>query len=683
MRSVDASVEACRSLIVGAVVGKPYASDLSQLVGTYQWAMQADVQALYCFVDDAQGRSLIAVGSGGSFTAAEMARRLHERLGNQASTMTPLHLLWAPESARNAAVLLLSAAGRNPDILTAFKVAATSEPPHLLALCTASDTPLARLGAEYTDTAHVLEVSTPSGKDGFLATNSLVATLIFLIRAYERLTDAWSPLPPNLIDLVLPRRLETQLYDRQTWVVLHGGWSGPAAIDIESKCTEAALVDVQIADYRNFAHGRHYWLASRPSATGVVALVGPDEQAMADRTLRLLPSDVPVLRLETKVAGPVGGLALVLEGLGLVGELGIARGQDPGRPSIPAFGRRLYHLGFTRTATPDSTDEQAAIRRKEVSASSQLKNAARRGWLRAYRTFRRRLERARFGAVVFDYDGTLCGSDERFTGPTAAVGTELARLLKAGMVIGVATGRGKSVRLDLQRLLGRELDTSGLLVGYYNGAEIAQLDDATTPTKLAPLDDSLVPLLRALHDHVRFSAIASVEQSGPRQLTISPRERHFRGETRALLIDLTSKAGAKALCVSDERSQTQSVRLVESGHSLDLLAPGVSKLCLVEAARALAHRRGLPQEALCIGDRGQWPGNDAALLSTPYSLSADAVSPDPTTCWNLAPAGSRGVQATLAYLAALDVGPDGARFRPSRERSRARRRPPSVGMAGQ
>src|SRR5262249_53339365 len=93
---------------------------------------------------------------------------------------------------------------------------------------------------------------------------------------------------------------------------------------------------------------------------------------------------------------------------------------------------------------------------------------------------------------------------------------------------------------------------------------------------------------------------------------------------------------------------------VESSHSLDVLAPGVSKQLVVEACKSAAAMRGNPVDALCIGDRGRWPGNDYVLLSNPYSLSVDTVSPDPDTCWNIAPAGCRGVQATLAYLRAIN-----------------------------
>ena len=95
---------------------------------------------------------------------------------------------------------------------------------------------------------------------------------------------------------------------------------------------------------------------------------------------------------------------------------------------------------------------------------------------------------------------------------------------------------------------------------------------------------------------------------------------------------------------------------VRSGHSIDILAPGVSKLALVEAVSALSYGND-SGTVLCMGDRGRWPGNDYALLREAHALSVHEVSPDPNTCWNISPAGYRGVQAALYYLERLTMSP--------------------------
>ena len=86
-------------------------------------------------------------------------------------------------------------------------------------------------------------------------------------------------------------------------------------------------------------------------------------------------------------------------------------------------------------------------------------------WKEAYMNFIENLEKTRFRAVVFDYDGTLCEPEKRFQGPSRNIIDELIRILNAGIGIGIATGRGKSGRNDLQRGIPQEL-WDNVLIGY-------------------------------------------------------------------------------------------------------------------------------------------------------------------------------------------------------------------------
>jgi hypothetical protein len=101
------------------------------------------------------------------------------------------------------------------------------------------------------------------------------------------------------------------------------------------------------------------------------------------------------------------------------------------------------------------------------------------------------------------------------------------------------------------------------------------------------------------------------------------------------------------------------IQILESSHSVDVLAPNVTKLSLTKKVDAQVSENGFVAQSLCIGDKGKWPGNDFALLSGQYSLSSDTVSWDPNTCWNLAPLGHRCVQATSDYLKSLEFGEKG------------------------
>jgi hypothetical protein len=133
------------------------------------------------------------------------------------------------------------------------------------------NSPLARASREYSNLDR-FEFRPPAGKDGFLATNSLLATAILVARGYHSPNDASSELPETLADVAYGgqtaedylswlEEASAPLWRRETLVVLYGPSTQAAAVDLESKFTEAALGQVQLADYRNFAHGRHHWLA--------------------------------------------------------------------------------------------------------------------------------------------------------------------------------------------------------------------------------------------------------------------------------------------------------------------------------------------------------------------------------------------------------------------------------------
>lgn len=630
-------------------MGRPYEAELGWLDQTYSWACQVPIDMLRDFVRECCGLPLIVVGSGGSLTAARFAARLHQDAGNFAKAVTPLDLAASP--VRDGGVLLLTAAGRNADIQSAFRLAATLEPRQLMAVCLQTGTPLARIARSYRF-AGLQELCLPSGKDGFLATNSLLAFVTVLCRAYSDFATGQALLPaalPSLKDLLSwAQSSAAPLLDRDTWVVLHAGWGEPAALDCESKFTEAALGHVQVADYRNFAHGRHHWVAKRGERTAVVALSTPDEEEAAERTLCLLPRGLPQLQIDTERRGSAGGLELLVRMLHIVGAVGRARGIDPGRPGVPEFGRRLYHLRLRSweptqaVRSPMSAHETAAIARKcDVARLDRLTMQEVRFWRRAYRTYVGRLRTTPFGAVVLDYDGTLCDPKERFTGPSEEIGKRLVALLRGGLVVGIATGRGKSARESLAKTIPAKY-WERVLIGYYSGSDVGSLGNSHHPDKQRPAHPALSRLVRLLEGHPGLTGLVQFD-CRPEQVGICLLDAGGRGKVAAIVQDVLARVGEAG------------VRCLESSHSLDLLAPGVTKRSLVLACGEAAGMLGRPKAALCIGDRGRWPGNDFDLLTGHYSLSVDTVSPDPQSCWNLAASGHRGVQATLEYLTRLTV----------------------------
>jgi len=182
-----------------------------------------------------------------------------------------------------------------------------------------------------------------------------------------------------------------------------------------------------------------------------------------------------------------------------------------------------------------------------------------------------------------------------------------------------------------------------VIVGYYNGADVAALDDEERPDGTRAAGEMLAPLAEALRSQPELVEIA--KQSDRRhQITLEPRRAVPENRLWDIANQVVQLHDATGVCV------------VRSSHSIDILAPGVSKRHVLTRVADLCRSGSDEVRILKIGDRGRWPGNDFVLLREPYSLSVDEVSVDPASCWNLAPRGQRGVQATLAYCGALHTG---------------------------
>lgn len=623
-------------------MGKPFKVELAGLAQTYKWALQLSSQKLADLVGP-PGLPLYVVGSGGSLSAAHLVADLYETtFGAPARVETPLGLSRALRSLRAFDVLILSAGGANRDILGACRRAIEFEPRHLSVLCATVGSPLARIARAY-DGAAVVEFELPTGRDGFLATNSLLATAVLATRAFGGAT----------IERLLPATLQKLakgcqgtrtgvasdlFFERETLLVLHGDQTRAGAIDLESKLTEAALARVQLADYRNFAHGRHHWLAKRPHESAVLAFETPFDRKLAERTLALLPSEVPMLRICVPYEqSAVASLASLVSVFNVVDQFGDARHVDPGRPGVPPFGRRIYNLNAFPSRRSSPKEALTGAVRRKLNAIGVPHNPLLERRLRAALAEQvGGLAQPRFRALVLDYDGTICDSEHRYDVPPAKIVRPLEELLTRDVFIGIATGRGRSVRDALRRCFSRK-HWARVTIGYYNCGEIATLADDQIPRKTTSAGKNLKAAAEALSADVSIGALCEVE---PRHCQITVKARVGTPMAELGLWSLVHE--------SIRRAGVTDVAVVSSSHSVDLIPHQCSKLDLLPRLPAVG-----PGEILCIGDRGRWPGNDWQLLNHNWSLSVDEVSSAIDRGWNVAPPGRRGAGALEYYLSRL------------------------------
>ena len=644
-------------------MGKPFEEELKVLPETYLWAMSQPIDGLIRAVTRSFSGPLLAVGSGGSYTACHFARNLHETFAQHpAIALTPLQAVDGRTPSSRMSVLVPTAGGNNPDVVAAVRLLTEQEPRSVLVVCGDSESKVAALASRY-EMIDFVTFLLPAGKDGFLATNSLLAFSVLLTRAYAEVAGQPSLLPKNLKKLLNETRggrknshkEYQELLGRDTLVVLHGPSTCAAAVDIESKFTEAALGTIQFADFRQFAHGRHHWIAKNPLTTAILSLESADDDEIASQTLSLLPESLPVKRISLSQKGPIADLAGIIEGFYLADAAGRVRGIDPGRPGVPSFGRRLYHTNAFRRSRGESAIPNWKIRPIERKASHSIESLIREDrlsfWLSALDNVVHQLLETRFQGVVVDYDGTLCHEDRRADPLPSDIASALTGLLERGSILGVATGRGKSVRERLRESLPK-MYWPQVVVGYYNGADLLALNDPQLPDGTDAAGDELAEFARAFQaDGLLKSANITLRR---RQITLN--------QLRGLSL--------QSLCEHAEAIANQlapnTVRVMRSGHSVDIVPQSVTKLSVVQRVQQLVGQDNAP--ILRIGDRGRWPGNDGQLLASPFGLSSHEVSSDSSSCWNLAPPGHRGHQATLGYLKQLLINKRGIRFQLRPER---------------
>lgn len=623
-----------------------YEIELQQLADTYRTAMAADVSFLKAAIAGASESSVIGVGSGGSFTVASLLCNLHEAYtGRVSRPSTPLEIICNPTLAASSPVFLISAEGKNPDIIEAMRRARRHSARAVHVVTNRAGSPLVEHIQQLTDVrTHIFELEK---KDGYLATNSLLLDAVLFARAYGELNQTNDHLPSELCDLYIgdlsigswvsqSRSFVEQCVSRRAITVIYSPLLKPIAADLESKLSEAALLHSQFADFRSYAHGRHLWLSNRPEDCAVLALNEPSLGNLWASMSDLFPPQIPTLAMNLAGSAPRDLIAGLVAQMYLVSAIANCASVDPGRPEVAQFGRDLYYIKL-EDLIPVPTDDLNGVEESKYDVigarwPSQRNQPAMR---RAKDEFIGTLEKQRFRAVVFDYDGTLSASQRNNDmPPPKAVLDHLERLVRSGVVVGIASGRGGSVQECLKDCLPGDV-LAGIQLGLYNGGAVA--DAATLPEKAQETSEFLSHVTRIVGRLKTLGVpIQEYKATHPYQVSVRFREGLPTDNMWFVVADALRQAGLDP------------ATMVKSKHSVDILAPGVTKSRLV--AHIIQSFKIDPYEVLTLGDQGAWPGNDAALLEHRFSLSVDVPARRIDRGWKLAPSHTRDVDATLWYL---------------------------------
>ena len=630
-------------------MGKKFSEEVQYIPEAIAWAFKQEVKLLARALGGLSGKSLLAIGSGGSSTAAAFLAQTHEISFRQiARSATPGEFLSRQASFENSGAVLISAEGKNLDILAAAKRVATLEIPSI-ALVLNDPSPLGHLCRDNSSIT-VVPFPMPWVKDGYLATNSLIAMMVLIARAYQiEGIECINSIDCNWLSerrsLLTSQGLAEHMACHSSLAVLYGTVGKIGAIDIESKLSEAAFGTCELTDYRQFAHGRHLQLGTPGNTPCFLAFHCSQDVHLSEATLALFPPNIPVIKLELPDDPTAASIMSVIDAMLVTDILGAARNRDPGQPVVSTAGRAMHNLNVQEHLTVP-TSLPAPMWRKFSNENASNANVS--IWREAALAFSERIANARIKALVCDFDGTFCNTDLRFDGLDERLIPVLEGLIRNGIMIGFATGRGDSLYRDLREKLSPDT-WPNILIGYYSGSLIEPLANNLFNE---PVTD---PRFQALEQWLTSSVLTTRED-----VSLNKRAGQF-----SIRLGLGSNKNRISAAIRHwlHKESLHEWRVFCSGHSIDVLNENAGKERVINA---IASRIGCDPiaEILRIGDSGDFDGNDFELLNDGLGLSVDCVSPCQPGCWNLLPIGLRGVVGTLYYLQALELVESAFQFSP-------------------
>ncbi|MES2451930.1 MAG: hypothetical protein V4610_15315 [Pseudomonadota bacterium] len=611
---------------------------------TLEMIASFDPAAIATSLTRGAGRHALAIGSGGSVVAAEYFVRCRDSLGlGSTSVATPMQAVVDHHPLDTTQVWLFSAGGDNPDVSAATRAVADRGCKDINLVTRNPDGAAAGIARRFNGAVHVVPVA--DVKDGYLATHSLLsmttALLLASVMASREPVSLSAPLGrvagrlTASRDSVERRRLVerwTGLRTSDTFVIVADPLLRPVASLLDTSLWEASLCPVQTTDFRNLAHGRHAWFHHRVEDTVLLALTGRTSRATWSAIDNVLPDGLRRTKTDYGSCGRLENLFGLIDGLAVIEAIGEVLGIDPGKPGIGEFGRVIYD---DRSLERLADELPVRVRHKRAAiAKADAAHPEEPSLSSIGRERLRALKAADIGGAVFDYDGTIVTTNGRYEVPDQPIVAELIRLHRAGVKLGIATGRGGSAGEDLRRILPAEI-LSSIVIGYYNGGYLrtADVDITLDPPAQNPAIAATASWLDGRNDLF----IEKDFKAGPVQIGIDMDHLHH---PYRFVFDLAS-------CPQIASGE---VRISASGHSFDIIPSTSSKTAVVDAVRQAA-RPGTA--VLCFGDSGSASGNDHALLSHPHGISVGEVCGAPDGCWSLFGGLITGPEALLRTLSAL------------------------------
>ena len=314
---------------------------LTSIPDELAWVAKQDVSKLRSFLLDNTQIPYITCGMGGAFSTCVYSSLLYGTYNGLGRAVTCYNLnSISDETLLNCKVLINSAGGRNDDVVqVADRLLHLHHPK--AANFTIFDNPnnkvkekIAKLNPEHS--INLQGDNLIKGKGAFVNINEAISAFSLYYKAFTGKTDFLN-LDFNKTYTYCSNAGKTKvpsLGQIKHFVVLYGSYGEPVAYDFESKMVESGFASVQLADYRNFTHGRFSFVGNNvctPTTVrkngdmAVIMLVSPREKETVKdyreianegkfkNSNQVLPDWSPIITIETEHDSPLASIDLLYQ----------------------------------------------------------------------------------------------------------------------------------------------------------------------------------------------------------------------------------------------------------------------------------------------------------------------------------------------------------------------------------
>src|SRR5258708_16044786 len=102
--------------------------------------------------------------------------------------------------------------------------------------------------------------------------------------------------------------------------------------------------------------------------------------------------------------------------MSLIDYYGKKQENDAGKPGVAEYGSKIYDLRYERLISNEqpSPEDTAIIRKAKVNSIAELSKTSHHERRHSYIQFTTKITGAKYGCLIFDYDGTMCSYTNRF-----------------------------------------------------------------------------------------------------------------------------------------------------------------------------------------------------------------------------------------------------------------------------